>query len=85
MDFAGVSFASNTDGMITCDSTATMVTDLAASQSNPAAGLRCTVAHTLGNRLVRQTAPAVTAVTSVKKMHESYHQAVSGKALNSPQ
>jgi len=72
-DFAGTTFSGNT-GVITCDSTSSMVTDLAKSASNPASGLRCAVAHTLGNRLVSATAPAVPDIASWKAMHDRYRR-----------
>jgi hypothetical protein len=51
-----------------------MVTDLAASASNPASGLRCPIAHTLGNRLVTATTPAVLDITAFKAMQRAYQQ-----------
>ena len=73
VDFAGGTFAGNA-GVITCDSTSTMVTDLAAAVSNPGFGLRCGVAHTLGNRLASSTTPAVPDVTAWQAMHNAYQQ-----------
>ena len=72
-DFAGNTFSGNT-GVITCDSTSTMVTDLAASVSNPASGLRCGVAHTLGNRALNVPTPAVPDLSAWKAMHTRYQQ-----------
>jgi hypothetical protein len=72
-DFAGSTFNGNT-GVITCDSTSVMVSDLAASASNPASGVRCGVAHTVGKRLVNTPAPAVPDITAWKAMHSAYQQ-----------
>jgi hypothetical protein len=72
-DFAGNTFSGNT-GVITCDSTSTMVSDLGASASNPAAGVRCGVAHSLGSRALSTPAPAVPDTTAGKAMHNAYQQ-----------
>lgn len=48
-DFSGNTFSGNT-GVITCDSTSSMVSDLDAAANNPASGVHCGVAHSLGNR-----------------------------------
>ncbi len=72
-DFAGGTFNGNA-GVITCDSTSVMVSDLAASASNPASGVRCGVAHTLGNRVVNTPAPALPDMTFWKAMHSAYQQ-----------
>ena len=73
VDFAGGTFNGNT-GVITCDSTSVMVSDLAASASNPASGVRCGVAHTLGSRLVNTPGPALPDMTFWKAMHSAYQQ-----------
>ena len=73
VDFAGGAFNDNT-GVITCDSTSTMVSDLGASASNPATGVRCGVAHSLGNRSLNMPAPAVPDITVWKAMHGAYQQ-----------
>ena len=78
VDFAGNTFSGNT-GVITCDSTSMMVTDLAASASNPASGLRCAIAHTLGNRLVRTATPAVPDITAFKAMQSADQQRSAAK------
>jgi len=72
-DFAGGTFTGDT-GVITCDSTSTMVSDLGASASNPASGVRCGVAHSLGNRTLSTPAPAVPDITVWKVMHSVYQQ-----------
>jgi hypothetical protein len=73
-DFAGGSFAGNT-GVISCDSTSTMVSDLAIPSRTPAAGVSCTTAHSLGNRVLSAPTPAVPGdITSWKAMHNRYQQ-----------
>ena len=73
VDFAGNTFSGNV-AVITCDSTSTMVSDLPVAGRTPAAGVACTTAHTLGNRLVSVPAPAVPDSTAWKKMHAAYQQ-----------
>ncbi len=72
-DFAGGTFSGNT-GVITCDFTSTMVSDLAISARTPASGVSCTTAHSLGNRLISVPAPAVPDTTPWKAMHTRYQQ-----------
>jgi hypothetical protein len=72
-DFAGSTFAGNT-GVITCDSSSTMVSDLGIAARTPAAGVSCTTAHTLGNRVANTPAPAVPDVSVWKKLHSNYQQ-----------
>ena len=72
-DFAGSTFSGNT-GIITCDSTSTMVSDLSVASRTPASGVACTTAHTLGNRAESVPAPAVPDITAWKKMHAAYQQ-----------
>lgn len=72
-DFAGNTFSGNA-GVITCDSTSTMVSDLANSARTPAAGVSCRTAHSLGNRVVSTPAPAVPDISVWKKMHAAYQQ-----------
>lgn len=78
VDFAGNTFSGNT-GVITCDSTSTMVSDLAASASNPASGIRCGVAHSLGNRSLSTPTPAVPDISVWKEMHNAYQQRSAAK------
>ena len=72
-DFAGETFSGNT-GIITCDSTSTMVSDLSTVASTPASGVSCPIAHRLGNRAINVHTPAVPDITSWKAMHSRYQQ-----------
>ncbi len=72
-DFTGATLTGNT-GVITCDSTSTMVSDLAIPSRTPAAGVSCTTAHSLGNRVLSATTLAVPDITSWKAMHNRYQQ-----------
>ena len=73
VDFAGNTFSGNA-GVITCDSSSAMVSDLGIPARTPAAGVSCTTAHTLGNRAVSAPTPAVPDITVWKKMHTNYQQ-----------
>jgi hypothetical protein len=72
-DFAGVTFSGNT-GVITCDSSSTMVSDLSVVARTPASGVACATAHSLGNRLVNVPTPAVPDTTPWKAMLNRYQQ-----------
>jgi hypothetical protein len=49
VDFTGLTFSGNTGGVITCDSTATMISDLTKPNLTPPAGVNCKTPHSLGN------------------------------------
>jgi hypothetical protein len=72
-DFSGSTFTGDA-GVISCDSTSTMVSDLALTARIPAAGVSCTTAHSLGNRVVSVPAPAVPDVSIWKKVHGDYQK-----------
>jgi len=76
VDFAGNTFNGNA-GVITCDSTSTMVSDLA--KPNPAAGVICDTPHTRGNRVVSLPAPAVPDISVWKKLHKNYQQRLAAR------
>jgi len=73
VDFAGNSFSGNT-GVIICDSSSTMVSDLSMAARTPASGVACVTAHSLGNRVVSVPTPAVPDISVWKKMHSNYQQ-----------
>ena len=78
VDFAGNTFTGNT-GVITCDSTSTMVSDLSITSRTQAAGVSCTTAHSLGNRIVSVPTPAVPDTSAWKKLHSNYQQRSAAK------
>lgn len=72
-DFTSVTFTGNSAGIITCDSSAYMVSDLSATVGRPGAGINCRVPHSLGNR--RYTTggrPAIPNFTAQKNKHAWY-------------
>ena len=73
VDFAGNTFNGNA-GVITCDSTSSMASDLAKTATTPAAGVICSTTHTLGNRVMSGPAPAVPDISVWKKLHSDYQQ-----------
>lgn len=72
-DFSGMTFNGNA-GVIACDSTSTMVSDLAIPARTVAAGVSCTTAHSMGNRTISVPAPAVSDTTLWKTMQDKYQQ-----------
>lgn len=74
LDFTGVTFNGNTGGIVTCDSTATMISDLSRPDLTPPAGVRCKVPHALGNRRVIDFRPSVPDIRRLKAMQAKYKQ-----------
>jgi hypothetical protein len=72
IDFTGVTFSGDSSGIITCDSTATMISDLAQPNTTPPAGVRCKTPHGLGNRRVTATHPAVPDLSRYKALQAKY-------------
>jgi len=73
VDFQGVSFAGNAQGgVITCDSSSTMVSDLTQPNSTPAAGVSCRTPHSLGGRQVAKSQPAVPDWSASKAQFDKY-------------
>jgi hypothetical protein len=70
-DFSGVNFSGNS-GVISCDSSSTMVSDLAGPSSTPPAGVSCRTAHALGGRQVTKTQPAAPDWSAQKAQHDRY-------------
>jgi hypothetical protein len=71
-DFSGVTFQGNSTGVISCDSTATMISDLAGPSTTPPAGVRCKVPHSLGNRVLFKTPPSVPDTSSYRAGQARY-------------
>ena len=74
-DFTGVNFSGNAQGVITCDSSSTMVSDLARPNTTPPAGVLCRTPHGLGNRQVSNAAPAIPDMSAQKAAHDKYAKA----------
>jgi hypothetical protein len=70
-DFSGVSFSGN-NGVISCDSSSTMVSDLAGPNSTPPAGVSCRTPHGLGGRQVAKTQPMIPDWSAHKAQHDRY-------------
>jgi Right handed beta helix region len=70
-DFTGVTFGSNSGGIIACDSSAYAVSDLASGTST-APGFGCRVPHTLGNRSITKLQPSVPDWSALKALQARY-------------
>jgi hypothetical protein len=70
-DFAGVSFSGN-GGVISCDSSSTMISDLAGPNSTPPAGVSCKTPHGLSGRQITKTQPAAPDWSAHKAQHDRY-------------
>ncbi len=70
-DFSGVSFSGN-NGVISCDSSSSMVSDLAGPNSTPAAGVSCRTPHVLGGRQIAKTQPMIPDWSAHKAQHDRY-------------
>jgi len=70
-DFSGVSFSGN-NGVIACDSSSTMISDLAGPNSTPPAGVSCRTPHGLGGRQITKTQPTVPDWSAHKAQHDKY-------------
>ena len=74
-DFTGVTFSRNSGGIVTCDSSSVMVSDLNGPSSTPAAGVHCVTPHALGNRHIsRAAAPPVPDLSAYKAMQAKYRK-----------
>jgi len=71
VDFTGVSFSANTGGVISCDSSAYMVSDLVIGY-NTAPGANCRTPHSLGNRSLTKLQPAAPDWTALKALQAKY-------------
>jgi len=70
-DFSGVNFSGNT-GVISCDSSSTMVSDFAVPNSTPVAGVSCRTPHGLGGRQTTKAQPSVPDWSAQKAQHDRY-------------
>jgi hypothetical protein len=75
-DFQGVSFAGNAQGgVITCDSSSTMVSDVSQPNSTPATGVSCKTPHGLGGRQITKTQPVAPDWSTQKALYDKYAKA----------
>jgi hypothetical protein len=70
-DFSGVSFGGNS-GVISCDSSSTMISDLAGPNSTPPAGVSCRTPHGFGGRQTIKTQPSMPDWSVQKAQHDKY-------------
>lgn len=70
-DFSGVSFSGN-NGVISCDSSSTMVSDLAGPSGIPPGGVSCRTPHGLGGRQITKTQPSLPDWSAYKAQHDNY-------------
>jgi len=67
VDLTEVSFSSNTGGVVVCDSSAVMISDLATGTAT-APGMACRTPHSLGNRSINKLQPAAPDWTGLKAL-----------------
>lgn len=72
VDFSGVTFAGNSGGIITCDNTAVMVSDLSPVIPGPAAEASCKTPRRLVNRQITAPAFAIPDSTAQRSVHDKY-------------
>jgi hypothetical protein len=78
-DFTGATFTGNSGGIITCDSSSYMASDLSTGLGNPSAGIFCTTPHNRGNRHGVYFAPSIPDSTALKSRVAQYKKIASGK------
>jgi hypothetical protein len=69
-DFKGVSFGSNTGGVITCDSSAFMISDISSGYSPSV--VNCRTPHSLGNRNMWKPVPVAPDWSALKALQKKY-------------
>lgn len=72
VDFNGVTFAGNTGGIITCDNTAVMVSDLTPAELSAAEALDCKTPRLLVNREIAKPDFVLPDSTAQKAAHDKY-------------
>jgi hypothetical protein len=74
-DFSGVTFSSDSGGIITCDSSSVMISDLTSPGASPVAGVHCATPHALGNRHVSNAAPTAPDMSAARAAQAKYRKA----------
>lgn len=78
-DFTGATITGNSGGIITCDTSSYMASDLSTGLGNPSAGIFCTTPHNRGNRHGISFAPTIPDSTALKNRVARYQKMASGK------
>jgi hypothetical protein len=78
-DFTGTTFSGNSGGIISCDSSAFMVSDLSTASGKPSGSIDCGTPHKLGNRHDRFIAPKIPDSSALKNRHARYKKMATGK------
>jgi len=79
-DLSEATFSENSGGIIECDSSAYMVSDLGSESLHPAGGISCRTPHNLGNRHGRSFAFAIPDSSALKNRVALYRKLSSGKS-----
>ncbi len=79
-DFTGVSFAGNSGGIISCDSSAFMVSDLKTGPAGIASGVLCRTPHNLGNHHFVPAPPTIPDCTPQKNRQAQYKKLATPKS-----
>jgi Right handed beta helix region len=72
VDSVGATFSGNTAGIVTCDSSAYLVSDLLPASGNAPPGIACRTPHHLGNRRGSSSAPSAPDITAQKNRAAQY-------------
>jgi hypothetical protein len=78
-DFTGAAFAENSSGIITCDPSSYMASELSTGTGNASRGIHCTTPHNLGNRHGSSYRPSIPDSTALKMRVAQYRKIASGK------
>jgi len=79
VDSVGATFPGNTGGIITCDTSAYLVSDLLPAHGNPPPGIECRTPHHLGNGDRVAAMPVAPDFTAQKNQAAQYKKFASGK------
>jgi hypothetical protein len=78
-DFTEATFNENSGGIITCDSSSYVASDLSTGSGNPSRGIHCTTPHNLGNRHGGSYRPSIPDSTALKLRVARYRTIASRK------
>lgn len=80
-DFTGVTFHENLGGIITCDSSSYIASDVSIGAGNPSRGIHCVTPHNLGNRHGAFYRPSIPDSTALK-LRVAQYRAIATKNLH---